>query len=146
MFVMTDKVPVQLGWLDANLFIHPLHTDEHSEACRRILNSIQRGDSEGWLDPVTLHELSYVLLRFFHGDRGKVLSYLLPVIAIDGIKMHDKICALETLKRWEQGLSFGDARIATIAKRTGFPVCTVNARDFAGLENTYDRFKASSGF
>lgn len=132
--------PRQLGWLDANLFIHPLfQNDPHARPCREIFRAIESGAAEAWLDPVTVHELTYALQKIpqFRDNRQAIADYLLPVLLQEGIQMHDKPAAVSALRRWLQGGRFGDARIAGLAETSGLPVCTVNDRDFAGFSNTF---------
>ncbi len=138
---MADKEKqTQLGWLDANVFIHPLFTrDPHAARCREILRSIEAGKAEAWLDPVTVHELTYALQKIpqFRDQRQMIVDYLLPLIVLDGIRMADKPSAVVALRLWAEGSRFGGARLAALAQVGGLPVCSVNRRDFPGLRNTF---------
>lgn len=134
--------PVQLGWLDANLFIHPLFAnDPHRPRCEHILRMLRRGEAEAWVDPVTVHELTYALPRArpdaFPNPRA-VLAYLGPLLALDAVRMDDKDAVLQALYHWAtHGGRFGDARILALARGRGMPVCSVNASHFPGVVNTY---------
>jgi hypothetical protein len=55
--------PRDLGWLDADLFVHPFFDNPESATCRRILDSLMEGTVTGSLDDVTVHEVLYVLWR-----------------------------------------------------------------------------------
>lgn len=138
---MTNEAErVQLGWLDANLFIHALFTnDPHARRCREIFKAIEVGTAEAWLDPVTVHELTYALQKIppFRDQPAAIVDYLLPIILQDGVRMSDKPAVVLALQHWAEGGKFGDARIAGLAQVRGLPVCTVNAKDFSGLTNTF---------
>lgn len=139
---MAGATPVQLGWLDANIFIHPLFEgDPHCHRCRQILRWLKEGRAEGWVDPVTVHELTYALRRArpdAFPTPHAVFSYLAPILALDAVHMDDKNAALSALHYWaSSGGTFDDARIAVLARSRGMPVCSVNARDFPGIPNTF---------
>lgn len=133
---------MRYGWLDATVFIHALfENDPHMPRCRRILRGLEEAGAEGWLDPVTIHELTYALPRALprqFGAREDVVRYLLRFLAVDTIKGDDKEGLIRALRLWgDHGIRFGDARLIVQAERTGTPVCSVNERDFSGIENTY---------
>lgn len=135
----------QLGWLDANVLIHPLfENDPESPACRQILQDLEEGRAEAWIDVLTVHEVSYTLLRVlatrFPSPR-EVVEYLASILLLDAVRCPDKEVLLAALQRWaERGPKFGgfaDAWLAVRAQRSGLPVCSVNGRDFPDVVNTY---------
>jgi predicted nucleic acid-binding protein len=133
---------MQYGWLDTSIFIHALFDrDPHAARCRQILRSIEHADGEGWLDAVTLHELTYVLPRARperFRSRTDVVHYLLPILTLEHVHADDKRSMISALSLWaEEGTAFGDARLRALCVSRGMPVCTVNERDFGGLQNTY---------
>ncbi len=134
---------MRYGWLDATLFIHALfENDPHMPRCRRILRGLEASDAEGWLDPVTIHELTYALPRALprrFQSRNDLVRYVLRFLALDTVKGDDKEGLIRALQIWgDRGIKFGNARLIAQAERTGVPVCSVNERDFTGVENTYD--------
>jgi predicted nucleic acid-binding protein len=53
-----------LGWIDANIFIHALfRNDPFYRRSRAIIDVLEAGEAECWIDPLVVHELTYVLLR-----------------------------------------------------------------------------------
>jgi len=131
---------VQLGWLDANLFIHPFFRDPNAEHCRAILKALQEGKAEGHLDQVTLHELTYALYRHvFRQNRQAVADYLSTIVALETVHVDDKAVTLKALQYWAKGRcdKYGDARLLALAEATGLPVCTVNRKDFSGVRHTF---------
>jgi predicted nucleic acid-binding protein len=131
---------VQFGWLDTNLFVHALFPrDPHHARCRVILEALERGTGEGWLDPLVVHELSYVLGRLpAFPDRAAIHTYLRTVLLMDAVQADDKPGLLEALARWATGrVSLVDAWLAVVANRRGLPVCSVNRRDFPDVVNTF---------
>ncbi len=132
----------QLGWLEANLFIHPLfENDAHAPRCRAVLESVLAGAAEGWVDWITLHELSYVLPRVLPGRftrRQDVCDYLLGYLTCETVFADDKDTMIDTLCLWAKATArFGDVRLAVLAERRKMAVCTVNASDVASVPNTY---------
>jgi predicted nucleic acid-binding protein len=133
---------MQFGWLDATVFIHALfENDPHMQRCRQILRTLERGGGQGWVDPVTIHELTYALPRVrpeSFRSREDVFGYLTRFLALDSIHADDKEALISSLRLWvERGVKFGDARLLALAQQRGAPVCTVNQRDFGGVENSY---------
>lgn len=130
------------GWLDANLFIHALfENDPHMPRCREILAALEEGAGEGWIDPVTVHELTYALPRVrpdTFRSRMDTFNYLVRFLVLETVHAHEKEVLVGALRRWAgSGLRFGDARLAALAEHGGRPVCTVNRRDFEGITNTF---------
>ncbi len=139
---MTDAMPRQLGWLDANLLLHPLFEhDPHRPRCEELLRMLQRGWAEAWVHPVTVHELTYALPRVRPDtmrSRDDVLAYLGSILALDTVHVPDKDAVLLALRRWAAGGGrFADALLAALAEERGMPVCSVNVRHFPGVRNTY---------
>lgn len=134
---------LDFGWLDANIFIHPLFTsDPHRPGCMAVLDAILQGRATGWLDAVTLHELTYALPRALprrFATRQDVYAYLMGYLTCETLQCDDKEALMETLRLWvEAAPRFGDARLLARARTRDMPVCTVNGKDFPGARNTYD--------
>lgn len=132
----------QFGWLDANIFIHPLfENDVQGPRCRAVLDSLLRGTGEGWVDCVTLHELTYALPRALpkmFGRREDLCDYLMGYLTCETVLCEDKGTLIETLRLWATSTArFGDIRLVVLARTKGMPVCTVTQRDFASVANTY---------
>ncbi len=130
----------QLGWLDTNIFIHALFPrDPHYPRCQELLRALDEGTAEGWLDPMVVHELSYVLGRLpAFRDRAAIAGYLRPILLTEQILTDDKPALLAAVARWTaRGGGFVDAWLAVLAHRHELPVCSVNADDFPDVENTF---------
>jgi predicted nucleic acid-binding protein len=132
---------VQYGWLDATIFIHALfEQDPHMPRCRRILHGLEDGRAQGWVDPVTIHELTYALPRARPREfrtREDVFQYISRFLVLDTVKADDKDGLIQALRLWvDRGVKFGDARLTAQAERRRMPVCTVNERDFSRVRNT----------
>jgi predicted nucleic acid-binding protein len=132
---------VQLGLLDANIFVHPLYAhDPHAPRCQALIDAIERGDAEGWIDVMVIHELTYALRRApGFADRSSIQVYIDKILAMPQLLADDKDALIAATERWAAaGVGFIDAWLATLADRRALPVCLVNGRDFqAGLDNTY---------
>jgi len=126
-------VAVELGWLDTNIFIHALSApDSHYARCTDLINALQDGRAEGWINATVLHELSYVLSRRRDfAMRTTIATYLLEILNAPGVLAAEKAILIATVTRW------GTTTITELTQRDGLPVCTVNARDFPGIANAY---------
>jgi predicted nucleic acid-binding protein len=131
-----------LGWLDTNLFIHSLsQRDTHYRRCTEIVKDLARGDAEGWIDVVVVHELTYTLPRFDRqrfDSAGACHQYIRSILSYPGVRADDKDELLEILAEWDFAhIGFADARLRVLARRRNLPVCSVNRRDFSGTPNTF---------
>jgi predicted nucleic acid-binding protein len=130
-----------LGWLDTNIFVHAIIPGHKEYArCVQIIDALADGRAEGWITPVVLHELAYVLGRFpAYRSRAVVAAYLLDILDAPGVLAEDKPVLLATMGRWMAGvpLGFVDAYLAELAARDGLPVCSANACDFPATPNSY---------
>ena len=109
--------PIDLGWLDADLFIHPFFNNAESPTCRSILYAIQAGSAKGTLDEVTVHEILYVLGRLWSDvpepeRRQTIAQYVTGFIVLENVDVRDRPVTLEALRLWGSGqaVSYGDAR------------------------------------
>ncbi|MGH2391269.1 MAG: type II toxin-antitoxin system VapC family toxin [Chloroflexota bacterium] len=129
-----------LGWLDTNIFVHALFAkDTRHDRCRAILQALQEGRANGWVDVVVVNELIYVLGRLpqFPG-RAAIHEYIRGILSITSIYADDKQVLLAGLARWAtERVGFADARLAILAEAHGLPICSANQRDFAGIDNSY---------
>lgn len=132
--------PAALGYLDTNLFVHALHpNDPHAPRCRALLTALADGTATGWLDVVVVYELTFILARRRRfPDRAAIERYLRGIIAAPGVQTEDRQTLLAALSRWTMhGVGFADAWLLARAHATGLPICSVNARDFSGIPNTF---------
>ncbi len=131
----------ELGWLDTNVFIHALFRNDQNRArCLEILGLLRDGSAEGWIDPVVVHELTYVLTRLGQfRNRSALFEYVNSVLTLDAVRADDKETLLEALDLWAatDSLSFADARLTVLANKRGLPVCSANDRHFPGVVNSF---------
>lgn len=133
-------MPVELGWLDTNVFVHAMSAnDPHQPRCRAILEALENDTAHGWIEPIIIHELSHVLSRRqAFGTRAAIAIYLTALLSYPGVLAPDKPLLASTVARWAAGtVGFVDAYLAELAQRDGLPVCTVNARDFPTTPNSF---------
>lgn len=122
------------GFVDTNVFLHAQSHDEHSRWCRELLRCAANGTLSLAIDPIVLHELTYVLPRYVQQmGRRDVALYLRTVVAWPGIVLHDEPFWLSVLDTWESDgrLSWADAVLIRRAQAAERPVWTRNHRDFA---------------
>jgi len=122
------------GLIDTNILFHAQTHDAHSEECRRFLTALERGNVQAVLDPVVLHELTYVLPRYVKQmSRQDVATYLEVVLSWPGIQ-GDKATMIDAVQRWGStpGLAFADAYLAARAASEARPVYTKNVRELRG--------------
>lgn len=133
-------MPVDLGWLDTNIFVHAVTLgDPHRARCLDLLDALSDGRATARLAPTVAHELSYVLSRRqAFSTRVTIAAYLHNILAAPGVLADDKPGLSAAVERWAAGaMSFVDALLAELAQRDGVPVCSVNARDFPTTPNSY---------
>lgn len=120
-----------VGWLDTNLFVHAYQQDGRSAACRALMRGLEDGSVEGWLHPVVLHELSYVLRNLLRWERGRIADLLVALVLAPGVRVAGDAGVLaDGVLRWrEGGVAFADALLAAEAAAAGQAVCSVNAAD-----------------
>ena len=126
--------PPPAGPIDTNVFIHAQTTDRLSAECRRFLDAVENGRVAATLEPLVLHELSYVLTRVRPQlTRAQIADYLLSVVAWPGIQA-DKPLLTDAIQRWgaRSDLGFVDAYLAALAARRSCPVHTKNVRHLLG--------------
>ncbi|HVA92107.1 MAG TPA: PIN domain-containing protein [Chloroflexota bacterium] len=131
----------QLGWLDTNLFIHALYTGDREFArSRALVDSLADGRGEGWLSPLVIHELTYVLSRRPEfPTRAAVHGYLASILHASGVQLEDSTTMRAAAARWATGtVSFVDAYLTELALRDELPVCSANRRDFLDVDNSYE--------
>lgn len=122
------------GLIDTNLFIHAQTTDRFSDECRAFLGALASGQIRARLEPLILHELSYVLPRYVKQmTRRDVAAYLAMVIGWEGVQC-DRHVLGDAVQRWRDtaGLSFADAYLTALATQLGCAVYTKNVREVAG--------------
>lgn len=147
---MPEAAPEHLGLLDTGVFIHPLFThDRLAPRCTAILEALERGEAEAWVDVTVVHETAYAL-RVAPGferaagggrreiDRQAVQAYLRPLFLLPGIRADDREALVAALDRWASlGVAFVDAWLTTVAIRRRLPVCSPNAAHFTDGGNTF---------
>lgn len=129
-----------LGWLDTNIFVHASYRrDPLFARCRAIMESLQSGEAVGWIDPLVIHELTYVLQRQAQfPTKRDAYQFIRDIVVSDGVHVVEQGDAMAALARWAtQGVSFVDAWLYVTAQRKRMPVCSANRRDFVGVRNTF---------
>ncbi len=104
-----------VGLLDTNIIIHAHTTDALSAECRRFLAALERGELEARLEPIILHELSYMLPRILKQlTRADVAALLLMVLGWRGVRGEIALM-LDAVRRWSssQDLAFAESRYGT---------------------------------
>jgi predicted nucleic acid-binding protein len=122
------------GVLDTNVFLHAHAHDSAAQECQDFLAALEDGRVRAHLEPIVLHELTYVLPRFLKSmTRQQVAQYLLVVLTWDGVQGEKDLMA-SAVQRWRDtpGLSFVDAYLAALAIQRGCAVYTKNVRDLRG--------------
>lgn len=116
------------GLLDTNVFVHSYTHDAASEECRHFLAALEQGTVQARLEPLILHELSYILPRYVKEmTRGQVAAYLLLVLSWQGVQGEKALMADAVERRRDTPrLAFVDAYLAAMAIRERRQVYTKN--------------------
>ena len=121
------------GLLDTNVILHARTMDEESDECRAFLRLVHGDRIRVQLDPLVVHELTYVLPRYIKQiGRAEVATYLISILEWPGVTA-DKALLVEALTRWGKTarLGFVDAYLAARALAENRPIYTKNVSDFA---------------
>ena len=79
------------GYVDTNVFLHAQANDANTTACRTLLRAAAAGTVILRLDPLVLHELTYVLPRYVKAmTRADVALYGRSVLQWPGIHLEER--------------------------------------------------------
>lgn len=121
------------GYVDTNVFLHAQANDAHTSGCRALLRAAADGQITLRVDPLVLHELTYVLPRYVKTmTRSDVVLYCRSVLQWPGIHLDEAPFWLMVLETWEadERLSWTDAVLIRRAQDTALPLWSRNHRDF----------------
>ncbi len=123
------------GLLDTNVVVHALGNDSNSEECRRFLAAAREGRVRVLIEPLVLHEITYVLTR--RGPRlsaMEVAGYIQTLLNMKGAE-GDVRSMSDALVLWQQSPSLGfvDCYLAAKARLMDVPVYTKNVRHLRRL-------------
>lgn len=133
-----------LGWLDANLFVHPFFNNSESAHCRKILTALKNGEVRGRLDHIIIHEILYTLKKLMGaGHVNTIADYMMVFIQCENIDVADRHVVIRALDLWGSGRHkmFGDAMLEARHVTTNTPVCSAD-QDLSHLPNTYRSWDA----
>src|SRR5439155_4597645 len=97
----------------------------------RLLSALERGSVHAFLDPVVLHEMTYVLLRVFKTmSKADVASMLVGLVSWPGIDAEKEVLTA-TLQVWAgtPGLAFADALLVTRARLSAGQIFSKNVKE-----------------
>lgn len=125
---------MNIGYLDSNVVVHSITRDAHSPRCRAFLLALREGSITAILDPLVVHELTYVLPRYAKQmTRLDIAAFLTSMLEWPGIEADGQTLA-DALRRWSGSTEIGfvDALLAARAVRSGARIFSINVRHFAG--------------
>ena len=120
--------------LDTNVFLHAEMNDPLSGECQHFLAALTSGAVRARLEPVVLHELTYVFPRLIKQFTKKdVATYCRTILNWPGIDA-DKPLLHDTLRRSSAtpGLGLVDAYLSALASQLGGGVYSKNLQEFDG--------------
>jgi predicted nucleic acid-binding protein len=123
------------GLLDTNVVVHVFDRMPPGPECAAFLGAIESGRVRAVLEPLVIHELTYVLPRFQKQfDRTDVARFLIDLVKMPGI-VADKELLVETLQLWSvtPGLGFVDACLVARGRREDRSIFTKNLRELRRL-------------
>jgi predicted nucleic acid-binding protein len=123
------------GLLDTNVVIHSLTRDEHAEECRLFVQRISDGDIAVIVDPLVVHEITYLLPRYVKQmSRREVGDFVESLLQMPGVSGEiDHLRAAIGLWKEHPGAGFVDCYLAVRALDANLPVFTKNVRDLRTL-------------
>ncbi len=122
------------GYVDTKVFLHAQANDAHTSTCRALLRAAAAGRIILRLDPLVLHELTYVLPRYVKTmTRADVALYCRSVLQWPGMHLEEMSFWLAVLETWETDdrLSWTDAVLIRRAQDAALALWSRNHRDFA---------------
>jgi len=122
------------GYVDTNVFLHAQAHDAHTAPCRALLRAAATGELVLRLDPLVLHELTYVLPRYVKTmTRADVALYCRSILQWPGMRLEEVPFWLAVLETWEADvrLSWTDAVLIRRAQDTALALWSRNHRDFS---------------
>jgi predicted nucleic acid-binding protein len=128
------------GLLDSNLFIHALYRrDPLYRQAREIVERLETGADQGWIDPLVVHELLYTLEHLhLMATRQERHTFARALVTMPGAACEHRDWLLEALDRWSTAdVSFVDAWLWAQARQRRLPICTSNARHFRGVRQSF---------
>ncbi len=130
------------GWLDTNVFIHALcEGDLEHRRSAEILYSLENDEARAALDPLVVHELTYVLPRVVKNrfcSRQDIFEFIAPYLALENIYIDQRQSLIDALRLWAGStLAFVDAYLRANARVRQEPNCSANRQDFGGVTNTF---------
>ncbi len=120
------------GYVDTHVFLHAQAHDAHTASCRALLRAAAAGELVLRLDPLVLHELTYVLPRYVKTmTRADVALYCRAILQWPGIRLEEMPFWLAVLETWEADLrlSWTDAVLIRRAQDTALALWSRNHRD-----------------
>lgn len=118
--------------LDSNVVLESVKTGQMSEVCGRLLRSVGDGDLRVVVEPLVVHELTYIIPRYLkQATREKIAQIILSVLHSPGAEDPAGLL-IQAVMTWRDipELSFVDAYLGTLAEAQGRRVFTLNKRDF----------------
>jgi predicted nucleic acid-binding protein len=105
------------AFVDTNVFVRFLTNDIPEKQARSaaLFNQVRGGQLQLTTPASTIAEIVYVLHspRLYNKSRSEIVSMLLPLIKLTGLKLHHRHVIVKALTLYESTkLSFGDAMIA----------------------------------
>jgi predicted nucleic acid-binding protein len=126
-------------WVDTNIIIRFLMNDheKHSAAARKIMNKVQRGDIQLYLNPIVAAECCYILHNGpYNKSRRDIVQTLTQLFKHPNIIADNKLAIIDAIQalKINSRLSFEDGYVAAVAKSHQInKILTYNERDFRKL-------------
>ncbi|HHS98562.1 MAG TPA: type II toxin-antitoxin system VapC family toxin [Chloroflexi bacterium] len=122
-----------MRFLDANIVLRYLLRDspEQAERARALIHRIRDGAEQVYMPDIALADVVWTLHRFYKRTRQEIRDVLLPILKMDGLRMHDKATAVRAVLLFaDLGIDFSDALIAAEMLRSGREEIYSYDRDF----------------
>jgi predicted nucleic acid-binding protein len=117
---MVATLPV----VDANVFVRHVRQDhaDHSPRATAYLLRIRRGELVAKTTDLVVSETVYVLQSFYHMAKPAIADALLPLIALENLKIPNKARLRKTFAWYVRyNLSFVDASLAVLTQAQQLP-------------------------
>lgn len=129
--------PTKPRFIDTNIFLRFLTADlpEQAEACAELVRRLRDRQEVAHVSPLAVAETIWTLERFHRLSKEEVVSKVVPLLKLRGVRVVGKELFLRALPLYaEKNVSFTDAYMAVQMERVGSEEIYSYDRDFDRLD------------
>jgi predicted nucleic acid-binding protein len=116
-------------WLDTNVLVRFIRRDdpEQSRLVLNVMRRAERGELSLRVSAIVVAEVTWVLESVYGYSRIAIGDALRAILIADGVTIEDEDVVIEALRLMQEGATFTDAYVASLARSHREPVFTFDA-------------------